>query len=396
MADQKDFTSLDESVSMCKRCGENPATHRIRSEQVCKCVCPKWLQHFMLTDNRNCFSRYVATKAVKRMETYRVRGSTKVARKLLLPLSFGPSSASLLHILNHHLQGQYDRMNRAAYVLYIVHVDLYVDAADRETSAALLEKYKSRYPRHTYSSIGLEEALYLDNIDWDSLEIPQPPSTGSQKPGTERLQDLIRSIPSATSRADIVSTLLTRLLVEVAKGINCESILFGDSTTRLAEKTLTETAKGRGFSLPWKVSDGTSPYGIGFNYPLRDLLKQELASFSSLITPPLTDLIIYQEPSSHISASSKLTTIDDLMAQYFESVEENYPSIVANVVRTSSKLKPLVSDDTTACRLCGLPVAEGTNGIFGWGGDQNSDSRPVRENEYHGILCYGCSRSING
>jgi cytoplasmic tRNA 2-thiolation protein 2 len=395
MADQKDATPSNGSDPMCKRCGENPATRRIRSEQVCQYVRRKRLPRFILTENRKCFSQYVTTKAIKRMETYRVRGSTKVARKLLLPVSFGPCSTSLLHILDHHLQTQHDRMNRAAYELYVVHVELYVDAADREASSARLEKYKSRFPRHTYSSVGLEEAMHLENIDWSTLGIPQPSSGDTQKPGTERLQELIRSIPSATSRADIVSTLLTRLLVDVAKGHGCESILFGDSTTRLAEKTLTETAKGRGFSLPWQVSDGMSPHGIGFNYPLRDLLKQELAAFSSLTTPPLTDLIIYQEPSSHVSASSKLTTIDDLMAQYFESAEENYPSIVANVVRTSSKLKPLTTDGTAACGLCGLPVAEGTDGIFGWGGDQNSDARPVRENDNHGILCYGCSRSIN-
>jgi cytoplasmic tRNA 2-thiolation protein 2 len=330
------------------------------------------------------------------METYRVRGPPKVARKFLLPLSFGTSSASLVHILDRHLQGQYDRMNRTAYELYIVHVDLYVNDMDRETSSALLQKYKDRYPRHTYSDVGLEESLNLQNIDWSNLGLPQPPSTDLSKPGIERLQEFIQSIPSATSQADIMSTLLTRLLVQAAKTAGCESILFGDSTTRLAEKTLTETAKGRGFSLPWQVSDGMSPYGVGFHYPLRDVLKQELVSFSSLTTPPINDLIIHQEPSSHVSASSKLTTIDDLMTQYFQSVEEHYPSIVANVVRTSSKLKALSVDDTTACGLCELPVEAGTDGIFGWGGDQNPDTRQMRENEHQGILCYGCSRSING
>jgi len=286
-------------------------------------------------------------------------------------------------------------MNRAAYELHVVHVDLYVDVADRSDSSILLEKYEARFPRHTYSSVGLEDALLLDSIDWASLDMDSI-AISSRKPGTERLQALIGSLPSATSRADIVSTLLARLLVDVAKKSDCEAILFGDSTTRLAEKTLTETAKGRGFSLPWQVSDGISPYGIGFNYPLRDLLKKELVTFSSLITPPLTDLIIYPKASSQISASSKLTTIDDLMAQYFESVEENYPSIVANVVRTSSKLKPLTGDRTSACDFCGLPVAEGTDGIFGWGGDQNSDSLQGRKTDHHGILCYGCSRSTDG
>jgi cytoplasmic tRNA 2-thiolation protein 2 len=331
------------------------------------------------------------------METYRVRGTTaKATRKLLFPLSFGPSSASLLHILDQHLQGQYDRMNRAAYELIVVHIDLHLDVADQKDSSELLEKYKSRFPRHTYSSFGLEEALHSDDIDWKALNMLELTQNDPKKPGTEQLQQLIGSMLSATSRADVITTLLTRLLVDVAKRNGCESILFADSTTRLAEKALTETAKGRGFSLPWQVSDGMSPYGLGFNYPLRDLLKKELVAFSSLATPPLTDLVISQGSSSQISASSKLTTIDDLMAQYFESVEENYPSIVANVVRTSSKLQPLTGDETSACGLCALPVAEGTDDNYGWGGDQNSASRAAKQDETQKVLCYGCSRSING
>lgn len=330
------------------------------------------------------------------METYKMKGSLKAAGKLLLPLSLGPSSASLLHILDGHLQGQYDRMNRAAYELFVVHIDQYVDEKDRKDSEALFEKYKARFPRHTHISLGLEEALKLESIDWKSLNLPTLTEDDFKKPATERLQRLIGSVPSATSRTDIITTLLTRLLVDVAKKNECESILFGESTTRLAEKTLTETAKGRGFSLPWQVSDGMSTYGVSFNYPLRDLLKKELVTFSSLTSPPLTDLIIQQESYSNISTLSKDTTIDDLMAQYFETVEKDYPSIVANVVRTSSKLQPLPVDETTDCGLCGLPVEEGTDGIYGWGGDQNSVSRLPRAVGQDSVLCYGCSRSING
>jgi cytoplasmic tRNA 2-thiolation protein 2 len=395
MADQETARFMNGSDPVCKRCNARLATQRIRSEQVCQCVIQNYFSELGLTNSRTCFSQYVATKAVKRMETYRVRGSTKDPKKLLFPLSFGSSSASLLHILDQHLQGQYDRMNRAAYELYVIHVDLHVDLSDRMASATLLEKYKSRYPRHIYTSVGLEEALLLEDIEWQALGMSRRPIIDAQKVGTRKLQELIATMPSTTSRTDIISTLLTRLLVDVAKKNGCDSILFADSTTRLAEKTLTMTAKGRGFSVPWQVSDGASPYGVGFNYPLRDVLKKEVVLFSSLTTPPLIDLITLQESSSYVSASSKSTTIDDLMAQYFESVEENYPSIVANVVRTSSKLKPLIENNTQACGLCGFAVAEGTDGIYGWGGDQNSNPRTPTD-EGGGILCYGCSRSING
>lgn len=332
------------------------------------------------------------------MEVSRARGpASKNVKRFLLPVSFGPSSTSLLYILNNHLQAQLDRMNRTSYELVVIHV--YPQFGDAEAGLnehILSEELKSRFPRHTYISAKIEDALDLESIDWNRLGLE---AVGDlQKPRTERLQRLAASLPSATSRNDILSTLLDRYLVDAAVTNKCEAILFGDSTTRLAEKTLTETAKGRGFSLPWQVSDGLSTFGINFHYPMRDVLKKEIVTFTSLTTPPLTDLVVQQSSASQISASAKSTTIDDLMCQYFESVEENYPSIVANVVRTSSKLQaPTLLDESSTCGLCGLPVAEGTDGIYGWGGDQNFTSRATEPQSHNrGILCYGCSRSING
>lgn len=328
------------------------------------------------------------------METYKSRGSaTKAAKKLLLPVSFGTSSTCLLSILNTHLQGQLNRMGRTSYDLVIAHVDLGINHLQGGHTFNQLEKLRARFPNHTYTSTHLQEALDLD-IDWGALGLEKF-RVDKFDSDQERLRILFSSVSSATSRADIVSTLLTRLLVHIAKKNRCESILFGDSTTRLAEKTLTETAKGRGFSLPWQVSDGMSPYGIEFHYPLRDLLKKELVMFSSLSPSPLQEIILNQSPSMGVPASAKSTTIDDLMAQYFESVEENYPSIVANVVRTSSKLKtPLIADTSVTCGFCKLPVAKDTDGIYGWGGDQSSYAWSTKFEADRGILCYGCARSI--
>lgn len=346
----------------------------------------------------DCFKQYVTTKAVKRMETYKPRGpAAKEKKKLLLPVSLGPSSTSLLSILDSHLKGQMQRMSRTSYELLIVHIDLESESVNGTSASARLEKLQNRFPDHIYLNAGLKEAVDLE-IDWKVLGLDDPKSAGSASE-VLHMESLLSSISSATSKADIMSTLLSRLLVDIAKKNGCESILFGDSTTRLAEKTLTETAKGRGFSLPWQVSEGMSPYGINFHFPLRDVLKKELVTFSSLISPSLSDLIIYPIPTQ-VSASAKSTTIDELMTQYFESVEENYPSIVANVVRTSSKLKAPTAgtaESSASCGLCGLPVASGTDGIYGWGGDQSFDAKPTGlEALDRGVLCYGCSRSITG
>lgn len=283
-------------------------------------------------------------------------------------------------------------MHRVAYELQVVHIDLSVDSTDIPKSNDLLKEYESRFPRHKYSYLRLDEALQLNGIDWDALGVLKSNPYPAEVTNKRSLQEIVGSISTATSRADIISTLLTRLLVDVAKRNNCEAILFGDSTTRLAERTLTETAKGRGFSLPWQVSDGRSPYGVVFNYPLRDLLKKELVTFTHLSTTLLAEVVVYPPTSSQVSASAKTTTIDDLMAHYFASVEQNYPSIVANVVRTSSKLNA-ATPNAPSCGFCGLPVEEGTSGISGWGGDQEE---LAQEKNQENVLCYGCSRSMHG
>jgi cytoplasmic tRNA 2-thiolation protein 2 len=333
----------------------------------------------------------VHTKAIKRLESFRVNFAATLdqQRKILLPLSHGVSSTVLLHVLNLHLQTQKSKTNRTGFTISVLHVD---DGSHDSAIAERLEEVGKEYPDHEYTSLPLHDVFRLVSDD-ASIRALVPESAGPNS--QDQLTSIIASLTSATARADVLSTLRTRLIVEYAKQTGCESIFWGDSTTRLAEKTLAETAKGRGFSLPWQVSDGRSPLGINFHYPLRDVLKKELISYIDLATPELSSLVY--EPFSgatQASMSSKNTTIDDLMKQYFESVEENFPSIVSNVVRTTGKLEmPTGAETDPCCSLCGMPAPGGRFGIHGWGGDQHDGVDAPLANASN-PLCYGCTRSI--
>jgi cytoplasmic tRNA 2-thiolation protein 2 len=339
--------------------------------------------------------KYVHTKVIKRMESFRVRFSdTDQQRKILLPLSFGVSSVTLLHVLDQHLRTQAEKTRRTGFSLHVLFVDTSsVDKASLDDH--LLAKAQEQFPSHKYTSLPLHDVFRLVDKDTSLLKLVPGWEGKKDLPPPEQLSDLINSLTSATARSDVVSALRTRLIVEHAKASGCEGVLWGDSTTNLAQKTLAETAKGRGFSLPWQVAEGESPYGVTFNYPLRDVLKKELVSFVELSEPSLSPLVHELSLSAtQASMSSKNTTIDDLMKQYFESVEENFPSIVANVVRTADKLAaPTTSTSVSYCSLCSMPVAGGRFGIHGWGGDQEDGlDAPVIEGAYG--LCYGCTRSI--
>lgn len=191
----------------------------------------------------------------------------------------------------------------------------------------------------------------------------------------------------------------------------CQAVLFGHSTTTLGALTLAETAKGRGFSLPWQINDGVLPVEdfssrdrdptaatprkqtIRVHYPLREIYRKELDTYAALTDPPLAEIIPPEEAVDRAGSvvSHRDLSIDEVMVRYFADVEENYPSIVANVVRTTAKLSRLDAEER--CGVCGMTLDEtgderwkGEIGEGGGGGDGAGRSG----------LCYGCERSVHG
>ena len=345
---------------------------------------------------------FVQSKIIKRMDHFKVRGrSADAQRKILLPLSLGASSLTLLHVLDQQLRVQMERTSRTGYELDVLIVDQST-AGELPIESLTVDLIHERYSLNAYFTVPLEDVFNYDFSLEDGWTHQLNSDTATEpKSNAELLKSFLSLLPSATSRTDMINILRTRLIVEFAKSIGCECIAWGDSTTRLAEKTLAETAKGRGHSVPWQTADGPSPQGVFFTFPMRDLLRKEITAYSTMTSPPLTSFIVGQLDSSKSSISSKDSTIDGIMSQYFESVEENYPSIVANVVRTSTKLQ---ADKTTKtrslCSFCALPVRADVQGLHGWGGDQ-ADSLKVpelniSESERNTKLCYGCARSSLG
>lgn len=326
-------------------------------------------------------------------------------------------------------------------------------AAETETDAdAAWRRYKERYPTFVFHRIPLSSALSLgtNSIDWSSLP---PLNADLAATPHEQLADLLYTrLATPSSRADVQRLLVRHLLMDAALREGCDVFLLGTNTTGLAELTLAETAKGRGFSLPWQVNDGpfqvpsfasylapksgqdseeapkdtentesestpiSKTNGRLFIYhPLRELFRSELQTYVTLTDPPLTDLL--PAPSSSTSSAAVIShkdlSIDEVMSRYFAEVEINYPSVVANVVRTTGKLerfagasahahageeKPATNANTHTrsqqkqCGLCGIALDEA--GDARWRGELGEQAPDVEERR--GKLCYGCDRSVNG
>ncbi|KAK8076505.1 hypothetical protein PG994_003777 [Apiospora phragmitis] len=461
------------SQAPCNRCQENPGTLDLRGAER---VCPQ------------CFCTYVGNKTIKRMEQMqretRNSGSklpTRPQRYLLALSCGGASSTALLNLLHDNLARQQAPQpakgtkggkgggQRVRFEIVVAWVDCDLsrpppvsfsadgETADTETrpeteADAAWQRYKARYPTFTFHRIPLSSApsLRTNSIDWSSL----PPLKEGLTPH-EQLADLLYTrLATPSSRADVQRLLVRHLLMDAARREGCDVLLLGTNTTALAELTLAETAKGRGFSLPWQVNDGPfqlpsfasylSPSSQGQNqdqqapsedtkatesdianskannqlsiyHPLRELFRSELQTYITLTTPPLTDLLPASITSPAAAAvavvSHKDLSIDEVMSRYFAEVEVNYPSVVANVVRTTGKLErpgagaaaaeePKEGETTTGtsrsrqrqCGLCGIVLDEA--GDARWRGELGEQAPEVEERR--GKLCYGCGRSMNG
>ncbi|KAI0554922.1 hypothetical protein F4679DRAFT_525461 [Xylaria curta] len=418
----------------CTRCKGQDGVLDLRSEVVCE----------------TCFTTFVASKAIKRLEVLQreTRGPRLPSRpqRYLLALSRGPSSTALLHILNENVRRQRERNQRLKFELVPVFVD--IDVIDqRETTTSdpiptststdaseegipLTDAFTAHFPDLTVHKVPLSSILSSQEIDWTSL----PPQDKSLPP-SQRLTDLFTNLPTASARAD-VSRLLTRhALFAAAATHDCDIVLLGYNTTSLAELTLSEAAKGRGFGIPWLVNDGAFPLPraitdnpaggtsedrtsssqtngsnagtIQIYSPLRESFRKEILTYLSIVNSAagsLAELFPVSSASSQPAAvvSHRDLSLDDVVARYFVDVEASYPSVVANVVRTTGKLNRTGSGGRQ-CGLCGGrldPLGdERWKGEIGEADatissaiDDNGDARPAKNS----MLCYGCERSVKG
>ncbi|KAI1306417.1 hypothetical protein F5Y03DRAFT_354739 [Xylaria venustula] len=449
-----------DELPLCARCKEQQGVLDLRSEAVCQ----------------SCFTVFVASKAIKRLEVLQreTRGTRLPSRpqRYLLALSRGPSSTALLHILNENVRRQRERNQRVKFELVVVFISIDVDvqvAADTDgenttaSSSSSTDAFAAHFPELTIQTVPLSSILSSPAIDWSLLPAQDP-----SLPASARLADFFARLPSASARADVSRLLVRHALYAAAARHDCAVMLLGYTTTSLAELTLSEAAKGRGFGIPWFVNDGAFPLpravdlaaaaaersgvegiskdlassqidddgggaatSIQIYSPLREIFRKEILSYLSIVSSasgPLAGLFpSLLPPSQSIGGggsrgesagavvSHRDLSLDDVVTRFFVDVEASYPSVVANVVRTTGKLNrvaPIVSGTQTGtdmgvvgrqCRLCGVGLDllgdERWKGEIGEADVTSSntlDGRVVTEGEKRSRLCYGCDRSVKG
>ncbi|RAL14657.1 uncharacterized protein BO97DRAFT_422549 [Aspergillus homomorphus CBS 101889] len=358
----------------CMNCREAQPAFILRGRHVCQA----------------CYVRFVNYKPFKRTENYRLRKNMPQDEpcRLLLPLSYGLSSTVLLHMLHEQIEVMRLKTHGPkGFELLVLTIDPSTISSIPAHDEAF-ETAEKLFPHCSFTTIPFYSIFDFDPSIGEVMSQYANASFQDQASlsNQERLEAFRASISTATSRADVDNILINRLIVAFAKKMECRGIMWGDSDSKLAAKTLANVAKGRGSSVTWQVCDGMSPYGLEYNFPLRDLFTVELHNYASFF-PELADLIIPHQPTSENTLTKNLS-IDELMVRYVTTQGEKYPGVMLNVTRTASKLQ---SSSTRSaeyqCNLCGAlmsnkDAASTTPQATGL----HSDSLTPR-------ICYACARS---
>ncbi|KAL6755988.1 hypothetical protein V8C86DRAFT_127885 [Haematococcus lacustris] len=229
---------------------------------------------------------------------------------------------------------------------------------------------------------------------------------------SELLQQLVGGVRDVTGREDLVAHLRLRLLRQLASRLGCSKLALGDSANTLAVRIISDTAKGRGYSLPADIALVDARCGWAAPVmvrPCKEVTAKELVLFCSVLAGIPAAHTAHRRhrglpgpvalPSLAVLSPRAHHSLNDLSEAFVNNIQVTLPSIMFTILRTASALKPFAWNDIDAlnvaraggaaaigwdtelalCSLCSAPVPpaaqRGTPAERGLAGGQPAESR---------------------
>lgn len=275
-----------------------------------------------------CYRDFVARKTRPQLTQLRVSGVPGSTEPPLVVagVAYTPAALALVCVLADLRDAQIQKHGAAGFRLVCVHVE------DAEPLSA---------PAWPFPDVDLENL---------SLEA---------RAGAADEQDPAPGVPALdrSTAHDVRAIRVRRRVLAYARSHDA-FVAYAFTTTRLAELTLAETVKGRGAAVPELVAPSKESRVL---YPLRDLNDEEARHFCDM--NGLTPYVRAQELPPRVTTRQ---SIDEIVHEYFGSVQQEFPGVVATVAKVASRL----ANPREPCSLC-------------------ADAPAARS------LCYACSRIPN-
>ncbi|KAK8865669.1 hypothetical protein IAR55_000814 [Kwoniella newhampshirensis] len=210
----------------------------------------------------------------------------------------------------------------------------------------------------------IRRGIAVDLKDPELPLFPLPSSSASSAKPLDHLRSLLASLPPP-SRPALLSNILSSLLTFVSQTIpNISHLLLGETSTRQAQRLISGTASGRGWSLPLDLASARKDDGgLVRLKPMKDISVKEAAVYCRL--KGLDGFTRNDRrwdaagPAGKRDARGKggVTSLEMLTEQFIAGLSVSHPSTVSTINRTGDKLVfPGQANDSPTCPVCQLPV----------------------------------------
>lgn len=382
------------STTMVSRLGSQPGTSATPALTVCVDPCKRCLRKDPVPActviSRGeafctpCFDRFVVTKARKQLgdESYKplyLKDKTPVetTAHVLVPvlactardgLQRARAGLMVVEMMAEIIRG-HRKAHRGRQGMYLHVLEVGLEENDRDSGVQDL--LKARYTENEitdytftslesfFSTLGKDEET-ADGSLWSTLQIDTLRNDSPKPPRS--LAELMSVLPSKTSRADVQTIILSRLISASARQKGCQTVFQPHTLTYLAERAMAAVCKGRGIELGTSLTPAaTGRDGLIEIQPLADLYNTEVKSYLDLRGLDLPAQLQYlAAQGSSASTATKALSMDQLLSNYFEDIDAAFPSVTTTVVRTVEKLAspfevpghPASTAGEDLCKVC--------------------------------------------
>lgn len=328
------------SEKLCQKCSTNKASILNRKESMCN----------------NCFNRTVSGKLRKLLqaEIYKVSNKNPEPHKVLVAYNGNTSTVACLNMLLDLLQTQVQATGKQGFEIVVLTINEISNEQIKNQFKALNEHYSDSTSKFKYrivdvASVLLGRRLQRLNIDKKfNIHVEQ----SSREDKSFSIDDIIQLIPDKSSLQDFMEIIYQDIIMTQAKELECGTIIYGHSMTKLSSISLSNIIKGRGSSVASKIND-IDIDGIHIKHPVRELFDNELEYYNQ--ANHIAHLV-FQQQHKLLSTINKNLTVNQLTDKYLQQIELNgYSSTIPTVVKISEKLTTptkFVSDENPICEIC--------------------------------------------
>lgn len=280
--------------------------------------------------------------------------------RILVPLSFGSSSIVMLDVLNDTLTEQREmHRGKTGFRIDVLVCYLKDDLEELKRKMEALMTVKLRDNKNSVKVHLVDIESFMNSPDFtrihlqDSTYMVRNASVSANE--AQSVKKLLSSCSNRSAREDLLNIIKTAIIKRFGVQGGYKAILWGHSTTRLADEIMSLVVKGRASQIANALNDSEEDFEYGEPlrnlHPMRDILLSEIDAYC--FVSDLTQYLHKYDPQDTLLVNkipvapdaqpprAKLTknmTINELARQYFDGIEGSYSNVISTVVRTGAKL----------------------------------------------------------